>query len=103
MNITDSHGRRPIHCASESGSEAVLQLLCDNDDDLDVGEGKKRNTPLHLAIRNNHIDCVRLLLSFAAETGKKNDDGESCCALAKRMERNDIVTLLVEYGATPRI
>ena len=35
MNIVDSNGRRPIHCAAEAGSEAVLQLLCDNDDDID--------------------------------------------------------------------
>lgn len=103
MNIVDSNGRRPIHCAAEAGSEAVLQLLCDNDDDIDKGEEKKNNTPLHLAIRSNHIDCVRLLLSFAAATGNKNIDGETCSALAKRMDRDDIVTLLVEYGATPRL
>ena len=67
--------RRPIHCAAASGSENVLQLLGDNDDEIDVGEERKQNTPLHLSIRNGHTDCVRLLLSFAAGTGVKNRTG----------------------------
>ena len=29
MDIVDANGRRPIHCAAESGSENVLQLLCE--------------------------------------------------------------------------
>ena len=103
MDIVDANGRRPIHCAAESGSENVLQLLCDNDDEIDVGEERKQNTPLHLSIRNGHTDCVRLLLSFAAGTGVKNKDGETCSALAQRLGMDEIVTLLVEYGATPRI
>jgi ankyrin repeat protein len=56
-------------------------------------------SPLYIAVRNNHLDMIRLLLSFGAEV---NTRAYSTSAIVRSIERNneEIFNLLLEKGAS---
>lgn len=66
----DDCGRAPIHLAAASGNVEILQIIIE---DLETGDTESQRTalgaqcldgltPLHLAVKGEHLDCVRKLL-----------------------------------------
>ena len=51
-------------------------------------------TPLHIAFLGGHTEVVKMLLSFFAETGIRNDDRESLAGVAKTWGRDELISIL---------
>ena len=59
------------------------------------------NTPLHLAIKKNHFECVLILVAYGADKTKKNNSGETALSLVTGSSANsDIVGLLEAFQIT---
>ena len=111
---TDIHARNYLgdtllHVAAQLGYIAMAELLLDNGFDVDVRD-KDGNTPLHAAAENNRLEMSAFLLSRGADIHARNRLGNTPlhCAIttwppARRITRDEIVTLLLNAGAAPDI
>ena len=57
--------RTPLHIAAEYGSECIVKLLLDSGSNPDIKDTNGL-TPIFFAVRNNHFDCVMLLIRYGA-------------------------------------
>ena len=62
----------------------------------------KKLTPLHIAIRNNSIDIIRILLAYGAKFNKKYK-GKTPLQLAIEANKHRIAKILLEKGASMNI
>lgn len=88
---------RPIHLAALKGHDDCVKVLVENDVDFHV-RTPLGWTPLFCAIKEGRLSTARLLIELGADV---NDVIASDTMLTKatRMERADIVELLIEKGA----
>ena len=99
-----------LQCAAESNTEGrleVMELLLDHGADIDAVKWKHHHfsyecfeithlgTALHHAIMGGFKDRVQLLLSRGANIDIKNSLGQTAVDMARIIDRNDILTLLV--------
>lgn len=103
VDVVDTHpsGITVLQIACETGQEEIVKLL--------LGAGAHPNyygrtvdgSPLLLAIRNEHIQIIRLLLKFDANVNIEDGEGltplERACSL--KGPRLDIVETLIKAGA----
>ncbi|KAF2364038.1 Ankyrin repeat-containing domain [Trinorchestia longiramus] len=60
------------------------------------------HTPLHLAVLEKQISCVRILLAAGAEVDSRDHLGHTPLALASRDGNAELVSLLLSAGASTR-
>ncbi|TGJ79046.1 hypothetical protein E0Z10_g9716 [Xylaria hypoxylon] len=102
-------GRTPLSYAAEHGHCGVIRLLLRASDgaavDSDSPDRHNRRTPLRFAVENGHKAAVKLLL--ATETvdidSKSSAPEETCLTVAAKGGDEEMVGLLLEYGADARI
>ncbi|RKP15006.1 hypothetical protein BJ684DRAFT_14710 [Piptocephalis cylindrospora] len=58
------------------------------------------STPLHIATKLGHNDCIGVLLSFGFDINAPDHEGKTPLTLAIEYQRADTATLLMENGAT---
>ena len=93
-----------LHCAVETGQDAVLELLTSRGADLNVRDGRNL-APLHLAAVKNRAEACRILLDAGADvnvTGFVSGDGAAESTplhLAAESGARDVVELLISRGA----
>jgi hypothetical protein len=59
------------------------------------------NAALFMAVEANAFGVLEAVLQNGADINIENEDGQSALALATELEYQEIVDLLLEYGATP--
>lgn len=102
-NITDTAGRSPLSRAAGEGFNALLKLLLAAPD-IDVDAQKKDgDTALRLAVVNNQVESVRLLLEAGANPDIQNADGNTPLIRAVAQGYTEITKLLLQHGANPHI
>lgn len=128
VSHTNEIGESSIFLAAWYSSAALVQLLIDRGADLHLAtsddrmpvyvayddaettrvlmkNGAKINrvvngySPLYLAASENHIEVVKVLLSFNPDLENRHDEGYSALAIATFKGHIDIVRLLLEAGA----
>ena len=96
------HTVKAIQDAAAEGRTDDLRRLLDAHPELIDARGVdlQRQTALHKAVRNNHGECVRVLLESGADVGIR-DYGDNAYALHLAAHASDIqiVTMLVEAGS----
>nr|XP_018903035.1 PREDICTED: histone-lysine N-methyltransferase EHMT2 isoform X1 [Bemisia tabaci]XP_018903036.1 PREDICTED: histone-lysine N-methyltransferase EHMT2 isoform X1 [Bemisia tabaci] len=79
--IRDAEQNIALHWATYSGTTSIAELLLNYGSEINC-TNIHGDTPLHIAARRNHYDCVILLLARGALTNIKNKAGysvlESC-------------------------
>jgi ankyrin repeat protein len=82
--------------AASSGNDAILQLLCQQNVDLEAKD-KHGRTALLLAALNGHVNVVQTLLLNGADLTSKTNSGWSAlhCAVSRR--HTSVVQLLLQY------
>lgn len=66
MNFTDTADFIPLHLACVSGSLEIVGLFLANHADVNA-IGRQSNTPLEIAISNEHQDISKILLDSGAQ------------------------------------
>lgn len=80
----------------------VAQMLLENGADPNA-EDEGGYTALHLAVANNNIECVRVLIEYRCKVNHQNQDRFTPLHTACRYQFQSIATLLMESGADPHI
>ena len=57
----------PVFCAASKGRGQILRLLLESGADREAKFAKLKETPLEVALKNNHADCVDVLMQFYPE------------------------------------
>ncbi|XP_016344564.1 histone-lysine N-methyltransferase EHMT1-like [Sinocyclocheilus anshuiensis] len=87
VQIRDKEENVCLHWAAFSGCDEIAQLLLDKRSDLHA-VNIHGDSPLHIAVRQNQLDCVMLFLSRGVDVNLKNKDGETpldCCSINSKM------------------
>jgi hypothetical protein len=98
MHLVDSAGRSCLHCAAMGGHTPCLAYLLDAGGDALIEERDHHGrTALHLAVKANKIEAVRLLLETAADVDAVTPDGQTCRQIARAGHFHTLARLLAEY------
>ena len=99
VNSSDCNGTTPLHLASGKGYDALVKLLCKQEEvKIDVVDCDGI-TPLHLAAFNGHKTVVQILLDAGADHNM-TCNGESICNICCRRGSTDVTQLLSGFQAT---
>ena len=74
--------------------------------DPNQGRDYRGNSPLHLAVRNGHIELVRALIHCGADVDAQTHDGDTALHYCCMMDEEDdtaIAVLLLESGADQQV
>jgi hypothetical protein len=89
---------KPITFAAENGNLATLKKLLDAGADPD-GDTSYGDTPLIIAIMNEHRDAVDLLLQYKADVNKTNRFGASAFTGVAAMGDVELAEKFIKHGA----
>ncbi|CAK6977873.1 LOW QUALITY PROTEIN: histone-lysine N-methyltransferase EHMT1a [Scomber scombrus] len=87
VNIRDKEQNVCLHWAALSGCDDVAQALLEARCDLDA-VNVHGDSPLHVAARENHLECVMLFLSRGADVSQRNREGQTaldCCVYSSKV------------------
>lgn len=87
INIRDKEQNVCLHWAALSGCDDVAQALLEARCDLDA-VNIHGDAPLHVAARENHLECVMLFLSRGADVSQRNREGQTaldCCVYGSKV------------------
>ena len=85
--------------ATVNGYRDIIVLLLNAGVNINVGNGEYWGTPLFIAARFGHIDCLDLLLEQGADIEARNEDGYTPLMIACIKKRVDAIERLLQYGA----
>ena len=100
LGLDDSGvGQTVLHRAAFLGNEKAVRLLIKAGTPIDAYTTFKE-TPLHLAVRNNRLVCVKALVEAGASTSKEySTNGDTALTLAQKYKFESIVAYLESKGA----
>ncbi|MFP4026211.1 MAG: ankyrin repeat domain-containing protein [Candidatus Brocadiia bacterium] len=97
VNVKEKNGYTALHNAAFAGMPKVVMALVRHKAALNAKAG--RETPLHLAAREGHVDVARILLENGADANGGSGGFGTPMSLASMGGHEEIVELLKEYGA----
>lgn len=94
----DYRGWAPIHAAAYTGNTDVLSALLDAGASASTQLTKRRETTLHVAASQGHLDVARVLLKRSPEDedllAQEDDEGSTAAQVAARLGFADLACLL---------
>jgi len=93
----------PIHNAAEKGDLKAVQKEIDSGVDINLQNKKYGQTPLVLAVYNEHLVVVEYLLGKNAQTNVKMKNGQTALFIAAYMGKNKMIMSLLQHGAVVNI
>ena len=92
-NPVDQYGYSMLHTAAMDDNPKIYQMVMTKNKDKNPMNPKYRNTPLHEAARNNHIEVCKVILNGVKEWNPKDLWGETPYDIAKKLDHKDICEL----------
>ena len=104
LDLPDRDGLTPIMCACANGRFRILRALLKKGADVDAVDNENKNVVHHCFGSNPSLNCVKVLVKFAANINHQDNDGVSplmlaCQTCAKSMI--SVIRFLIDYGADP--
>ncbi|BFZ19435.1 hypothetical protein BsWGS_22474 [Bradybaena similaris] len=90
--------RSPVSIATEAGSYALVDLLCQHGGNANEIDENRLN-PLSIAAREDRLDLIELLLRHRADINNKNQYSYSALDTALRNGHVRCAKLLIQHGA----
>lgn len=100
VNSSDCNGTTPLHLASGNGYDAIVQMLCSQENVTVDFKDFSGITPTHLAAFNGHMKVVRILLESGADR-RIPCNGESVSSICSRRGFEDVSKLLRDFDVPP--
>ena len=96
----DEQVNSAVHWAAQAGMQDVLQLLVERGHpDVLLAPGKSGTTPLHCAVLNEHLECVRYIVETSPDAMKEVDKfGATPIHQAAREGKTEILQYLVSQA-----
>ncbi|MDR1235676.1 MAG: ankyrin repeat domain-containing protein [Holosporaceae bacterium] len=95
INKPDFEGKTLLSVAIEANNEEIVELLLRKKANLNAEIPYYNEIPLHIALKNNQIGIVKLLLDKGADTNTKDSQGEFPLHIAVKNNQIDIVSSLL--------
>lgn len=89
--------RTPLHLAAALGRDESLRVLLESDYYTINCRDNNLVTPLHRACRNNHIECVRLLIEHNADINARTLTHLTPLHVCAQMGSLDCARLLIDH------
>ena len=103
IGLVDGQSRTCLHCAVLGGSKRCLAYLLDIGGDNLVEERDINGfTCLHLSVKLNQFDCVKLLLETAADAHDLTPKGLTSYEWAVELGRHNIARELIKFDDSAR-
>ena len=105
VNATDRNGSTPLSLAAQNSFVPIKARMRIIRSLLDVGAVVNKDNlyglaPLHFASQRGLLAVVRILVDAGAQTNSPTKDGRTpYCLAAQRRDNEDVLRLLVAYGA----
>ena len=90
-----------VHDAAETGDIARLQELVKNEPLLSMSRDHRGESPLHLAVANGELECVKFLMEYQNDINFLNGDGVSPIQYAIESGNSEIVAVIL--GRNPNL
>lgn len=90
-----------MHEAVESNQPDVIQLLLLHGFNPDV-RAKGGLTPLHLAVTNGQVECVRALVENGADVSVRDNQGQDAITKAEQRSKKRDSEAVVKYLSSKR-
>ena len=94
----------PLHLAAKRGDSGAIKVMHVLGKDVNVREGEKLETPLHLAVRNQQLEAVHVLLETfdgVIDVDIQNKLGDTALHIAARKGWKEFVEALCNADANP--
>lgn len=100
VSLLDKEGFSPLQALAYTGERELAELLIDRGAPIDADNNSLRASPLHLAVRGNHADVIRMLIDKGASFTLKdiNDETPFICAIS--LGHMEIARLFLQNGAS---
>lgn len=99
----DMHGNYPLHMSVLMRKPELVKRYCCTlhilEASLDLINDEK-HTPLHLAVRDNSLEIVEILLAFGANPSIRDFRGNTCLHMATAIRSSESLKLLAESVTT---
>lgn len=99
VNIRNNDKETPLMAASMKGYEDIAQILIDNGAKIDT-QSTSKNYAFSLAVRNDCIGVVKLLLSYNCEINKRDYDYLTPFERCAFQNKPEIYTIILEHYST---
>ena len=92
-NPLDEYGYSALHNAAQDNNPKIYQMIMKKNNDKNPMDPEYRNTPLHEAARNSHIEVCKVILDGVQEWNPKNFWGKTPYDIAKKLDHKNICEL----------
>lgn len=99
VNASDQYDESALMRAVNYGYFDIVNLLVQAGADVNAIYPELGDTVIMNAVHNEYFDITELLLKWGADPNKKNFNGDNALIWADRTDNDDIINLLVSYGA----
>ncbi|MBA8667779.1 ankyrin repeat domain-containing protein [Holosporaceae bacterium 'Namur'] len=108
IDVQDGYGNTPLHYAASKGDIKTCRYLVSNGANLYLQNYRNKNTPLHSALKNEHIDVALFLAKYPTEGGiiwktKSHDlqdkEGNTPLHITLENQYYDLANELLRQGA----
>jgi len=97
----DRNGNSVLHLCAENGFLELIEYIFEKGGgSIDINDtNKKKETPLHMAVRNNRADVVKFLVEKGADIEARDVLGATPLFASLEVDNLDLAKYLVEKGA----
>lgn len=104
MNPLSLHARDPVkgwlpihHAASKGKINIISFILSKSDEEMIDSKDSTGNTPLHVSIENNQLECTRFLLLNKADYSIQNNDNINALFYCVYQSKPEILDLMLAF------
>ena len=89
-----------LHYAALCGMHDIATfLIIEHSQDVNARGFDRKETPLHVALRQGHVEVARVLLEHGADTEARDDDDRTPLLWASQFRHVELAQVLLEHGA----